>query len=533
MDTENLWKVSAYMPPGLSKFVGEDDVLGPGIDSGRGPIAWMWKQNLDGHRDLGVSAVCNYTPVAGVARRGHSLQCFIMPDHTHHAFSGDQVRRSYSLHNDLFVPSDFAFQWDLLDPSGNVVGTRRADRRRMPSGGLRARASSRLPRRRSDRRSPFTLRDAAPGRRRALSTASGGSWTFGRGPATPIAAPRAKHRALRPGRRHRRRVPQGGPRLHAIGELSRARRRPGRHRPGYRRGRLAGRHGGARGKARRLCGRRRPDRRAGPRPRLLGGLPVRTALEPREWVSMPFVRTPQHPVLSGVTSWDLHFWNPDHVSARGAYSKPDGGPFVTLVDSGTETGLEWVQMMECYRGRGFYLLNQFPVVGRYDVEPMAGELLDRLMAYAAGEKPFRSARRPAPGVGRARFCGRVEAAQTGRVAERGRRRSAADGSVDPAVGRRAAAGRLSAARPLAAGPRRRGHARSSTAPARNIARGFRPWQASRSRWRRNPSARGKAGLVATACTWLTPGLSQIDLYWKRYDGSEGGGSPGRRPVAED
>ena len=44
MDTENLWKVSAYMPPGLSKFAGEEDVLGPGIDSGRGPIAWMWKQ---------------------------------------------------------------------------------------------------------------------------------------------------------------------------------------------------------------------------------------------------------------------------------------------------------------------------------------------------------------------------------------------------------------------------------------------------------------------------------------------------------
>ena len=60
--------------------------------------------------------------------------------------------------------------------------------------------------------------------------------------------------------------------------------------------------------------------------RVLPGLPVRTALEPKEWVSMPFVRTPQHPVLAGVTSWDLHFWNPDHVSARGAYAKPDSGP---------------------------------------------------------------------------------------------------------------------------------------------------------------------------------------------------------------
>ena len=65
-------------------------VLSPAVDASSGPIAWMWKQNLDGHRDLGVSAVCNYTPVAGVARRGHVLQCLIMPDHTHHAFAGAQ-----------------------------------------------------------------------------------------------------------------------------------------------------------------------------------------------------------------------------------------------------------------------------------------------------------------------------------------------------------------------------------------------------------------------------------------------------------
>ena len=156
MDTENLWKVSAYMPPGLSKFVGEDDVLGPGIDSGRGPIAWMWKQNLDGHRDLGVSAVCNYTPVAGVARRGHRIQCFIMPDHTHHAFSGAEVRRRYSLHNDLFVPSGFTFQWDLLDPLGKAV-VRGEDRRRMQSGGLeRGEFSFAAPA--VDRRTCFTLR---------------------------------------------------------------------------------------------------------------------------------------------------------------------------------------------------------------------------------------------------------------------------------------------------------------------------------------------------------------------------------------
>ena len=41
---------------------------------------WYWKQNVDGHRDMGASIVCNYTMVTGLNYRGHMLQCFIMPE---------------------------------------------------------------------------------------------------------------------------------------------------------------------------------------------------------------------------------------------------------------------------------------------------------------------------------------------------------------------------------------------------------------------------------------------------------------------
>ncbi len=41
-------------------------------------------------------------------------------------------------------------------------------------------------------------------------------------------------------------------------------------------------------------------------------------------------------------------------------------------------------MMELYRGRGLYLLCQLPLASRFDVEPMAGEVLARIVAYAAG-----------------------------------------------------------------------------------------------------------------------------------------------------
>ena len=60
MDTENLWKVDAYMPPGLTKVVGEDDVVSDACDSGAGAVVWMWKQNLDAHCDLGTSYIGPY-----------------------------------------------------------------------------------------------------------------------------------------------------------------------------------------------------------------------------------------------------------------------------------------------------------------------------------------------------------------------------------------------------------------------------------------------------------------------------------------
>ena len=79
-----------------------------------------------------------------------------------------------------------------------------------------------------------------------------------------------------------------------------------------------------------------------------GGLPAKATLEPREWESQSSC-VPTHPILRGITSADLHFWAPDRVISRGAYTKPEGGPATTLIDSGTNIGLEWTQLMESSR----------------------------------------------------------------------------------------------------------------------------------------------------------------------------------------
>ncbi len=135
MNTENSWKVDGLQAPGLTFVLDEDQVLSPAIDSGRGASVWFWKQNVDGHRDAGFSIVCNYTAITGLNRRGHTLQCFIMPDHWHHAFSGQKLSRRYSLHNDLLVPSEFDLHWSLLDANGKTFDQGH-DRRHMDSGDL-------------------------------------------------------------------------------------------------------------------------------------------------------------------------------------------------------------------------------------------------------------------------------------------------------------------------------------------------------------------------------------------------------------
>lgn len=389
MDTENLWKVGGYMPPGPSKFIGEEDVLDGAFDSTRGPIVWMWKQNLDAHRDLGVSSVSSYGP----RRREYSLQCFIMPDYTHHFFGGTQVSRAYSLHNDFLVPAKFSFQWKLLDAQGKVLDQVKDDRQ-MDSGDLqRGRMAVKLPN--VDARTTLTLK---------LTLLAEGKMVYEEErdlevwPNTPIAADAKPTRKLvlyDPRGATAKALAQTGVAFDRINFLTPPAGQAGATALVIGEGAIdsATQADQERLSAYVQAGGRvlvlaQTPTNSADLNRALGDLPVSTTLETREWSSMPFVRTPQHPALKGITSWDLHFWSPDHVSARGAYSKPASGPAVALIDSGCDKGLEWVELMEVFHGKGNYLLCQLPVIGSYDKDPMAREVLARLVNYVGAETAF-------------------------------------------------------------------------------------------------------------------------------------------------
>jgi hypothetical protein len=534
MDTENLWKVGGFMPPGPSKYVGEEEVLSSAIDGNAGPWIWMGKQNIDGQRDLGVSLHSAHEPWQGVVTRGHSIQTFIMPDTVHHGFAGRKLVRSYALLNDLFRPAKLALKWRLVGSDGQAVA-KGADRRKLGSGETqRGALSFRLPT--VAQRTKFTLQ---------VRLESEGTFVCGEDqdievwPDTPILAGPLERKVLLfdsvavPGGGGSR--PTGAATGGATAAALRAAGVPFEMiqdlslldpRPSTLFTLIIGE--GALNEARaaqmKTLGK---FVEAGGRVLVLAqtvtpqGLPVRTILEPREWSSQPFVRVPIHPALEGISSWDLHFWAPDRVSARGAYLKPEGGASLALVDSGGEDGLEWVQLMELYQGSGMYLLCQLPVAGKCDEEPMARELLARLVSYAGGRNAFRAPQQ------RLRLVAARNSAVERRLKDVGASYDtvAPDAAMDGTAPIMVESGAIPAAAQVAAW--KKGLANGATV----VIVGSRPEDAG---WLSELAGASVKLTVPRYVMWegrgyraafdpLTAGLSHLDFYWKRYDRAESAG----------
>lgn len=105
--------------------------------------------------------------------------------------------------------------------------------------------------------------------------------------------------------------------------------------------------------------------------------------------TMAFVRASDHPILDGLTDWDLRWWAPDHFVSAGNFRKPTQGNWLPLVDAGTGDGLVETPLLEEYEGRGSYVLCQMPIVEKAERAPAAGRLLSNLLNYLASSSVYR------------------------------------------------------------------------------------------------------------------------------------------------
>ncbi len=537
MDTEFLWKVGSLMPPGPTEFVGEDDVLSPAVDSASGPIAWMWKTKLDGHRDLGAAPVNIYSYHAGVQRGAYLDQTFIIPENQRRGFAGRKQTRRYTVLNGLFRPAELRLTWALRRSDGKVV-EKGAFRHRMPSGGHECgEFSFVLPKVTGCTIHTLSATLESEGRFVARE-----EWDIDVWPDEPVKAGALARKVVlfesgtsnsqRPTANVQDRMPDTAATLTAAGvDFERVTELTDRADPS---GTLLviGENALTADNAASTAaltnfvatGGRVLVLRQSVAPRYL---PVRATLAPQIWASQVYVRMGDHPVLKGLGDLDLHFWQPDRAVAQGAYVKPSSGNFVTLADSGAGDGMEQAHLLELYRDRGLYLLCQIPVVSRYDQEPMARDLLARLVRYAAGAEAFCQptntlmvmAEKDSPVAKRLAEMGAKVEHSTSNVQQptSNVQRPTSNGIlVDAAAGRD-----LSAAERAALGAALRGGATMvvagatpadtnwlselAGAPVSVTVTPYRMWEGRgyRRGWSR----------------W-TAGLSHLDLYWKRFDGDE-------------
>jgi hypothetical protein len=551
MDTEYLWKCGdILMPPGPTRWVGEDDVLSPAVDSASGPIAWMWKTKLDGHRDLGVAPINIYSDHAGVQRGAYLDQTFIIPENQRRGFGGRTETRRYTVLNGVFRTADMRLSWDLRRADGKVLRKGRF-RHRLPSGGQAGgEFAFTLPK--VTKPTVHTLRATLEADGKFIAREE---WDIEVWPDQPVPAGKLARQVVvyEPGTSNsQQRMLKTSEALTAAGVAFQRMPDPGApSTPPEQTLLVIGENALSASNVAHTAslakfvaaGGRVLVLRQGMAPQ---GLPV--TLESREWSSQVFLRLPTHPVLAGLDPLALHFWQPDRSVATGSYGKPATGNSVTLADSGGRTGMEWTQLLEFYRGKGQYLLCQMPVVERYAAEPMARELLARLVRYAAGTDTFCQptnsltvvAAEDSPVVKRLAEVGaKVESGK--RKAESGKQPVSVEGERPTANVQRptsngilvdAAAGRdLAAAERAALGAALRGGATVVVAgatpadtnwlselagtPVSVTVTPYRMWEgrAYRRGWSR----------------W-TAGLSHLDHYWKRYDGDEGASMQAENPA---
>ena len=92
---------------------------------------------------------------------------------------------------------------------------------------------------------------------------------------------------------------------------------------------------------------------------------------------------PRHPVTSDLSADDLRWWADDNRVVVNALNAPAGGNFRVLASIGSTSGLAYAAAVEVPLGSGGVLCSQWPLTSRFDIEPLAGVLLQRLLNYCA------------------------------------------------------------------------------------------------------------------------------------------------------
>ncbi|HEY3330614.1 MAG TPA: glycoside hydrolase family 2 TIM barrel-domain containing protein [Capsulimonadaceae bacterium] len=105
--------------------------------------------------------------------------------------------------------------------------------------------------------------------------------------------------------------------------------------------------------------------------------------------SRVWLRSHGHPALAGLDDAQLSYWRPDNLVGKLNYSKPTDGDTKVLIDAGGIRGMEWAPLCETPTGTGRVIFSQLSLLDRLDAEPVASDILCRLLRYGMTAGPDR------------------------------------------------------------------------------------------------------------------------------------------------
>jgi hypothetical protein len=396
-DTESFWMTGLANGAANAKYIGDRAVVSTACqyNDARG-IFWT-KLTLDAYRDMeAITSGMYFTGYLGLMAPDVN---FSMPQQAVRYYSGRRFERRVNIHDDEFRPGDLEFRWKMMDPAGKVFVQDQIRERSGTTLLARHRIAFDLPK--VTQRTSYTLGMELwkDGRKCAAEERKVDVW-----PDLSAPAPRKALQGLVVFDPRKTVVPvleKLGYAGKAIGALDAA---------------------ALRGARVLVIGPDCVTKEMAPDSRVLqeftrtGGrvlllnqndaslLPAGILLETRAWFSQGFVCSKNHPVMKGLADVDFQMWNPDHLIVKEVFRKPDKGNALTLVESfhlhrGAQN-MQWSSVLEMYVGDGSILAVQLPLVERFDTEPMAAELLKRIMGYMS-EPPFRKAGNQLAILGRA------------------------------------------------------------------------------------------------------------------------------------
>lgn len=103
--------------------------------------------------------------------------------------------------------------------------------------------------------------------------------------------------------------------------------------------------------------------------------------------TMAFPLRPSHPALAGLQSEDLKFWRGDNLVTSNELPRPATGAAVSIVTSGSKTGIAHAPLLERPEGSGCILHCQMLLIEKMNSEPAARRILGNVLSYLSDYHP--------------------------------------------------------------------------------------------------------------------------------------------------